>query len=221
MYRFLLQILFVLIIINNVNTSIKKIFPNVYGFYLFLLVIFHLFFNFIWQRINSAPPTWDSAGHLVLSFIFADKFALLARGLTDITSILKVSVYYPPFVHIFGGTLIYLFGRSYEIPLFFIETGFFILSIIMIYKIVLIKFPSNYKLAFFTAFIFSFFPQIWEQSRYFHLDIPLLGLLLLSYYYLLKSDLFNKPIYSFLFFISFSLVQLTKWYGFVFLLSRW
>jgi len=197
---------------------IRKFFPNIYSFYLVLLLLFHLIFNFLWQKINIAPPTWDSAGHLVLSFIFSDKLVLLSKGLATISTVFHISTYYPPLVHLLGGVSVLIFGRSYEIPLFLISTGFYLSSIYVLYLILLCKFPGKFKLAFFTSLVFSFFPQVWEQSRSFHLDIPLVFFLLLSYLFLIKSNFFKSWEYSLLFFLSFSLVQLTKWYGFIYLI---
>jgi hypothetical protein len=199
------------------NPLFNKIFPNKYTFYLFLLIVFHVLVNFIFAIINTTPPTWDSAGHLVLSFIFSDKLVLFFKSQATVATLFGISTYYPPFVHMLGALFILLFGRSYEIPLYLVGTGFLVVSILFLYKIILLKFPNNYKLAFLVTLIFSLFPQIWEQSRHFHLDIPLCGLLLSSFYFLLRSDSLKNMKYALLFFITFSLVQLTKWYGFIYL----
>lgn len=108
-----------------------------------------------------------------------------------------------------------LFGFDYQWA-FLLETLFLILAIIYLYKIVLHYFKDA-NLAVLTVFIFSFFPQVWQQSREFHLDVPLVALLLVSYYYLILSNSLRNVKYAVLFFIFFTLGQLTKWYGFVFL----
>ncbi len=198
--------------------SIKKLLSNKYNLWVLALIFFHISFNLIFQIINKAPPTWDSAGHLTLSFIFLDKLQLIPLGRFDIVDFLKVSTYYPPLVHILGAFVMLFVGRVFEFPLFVVGTVSFVFCIVYLYKIVLFLFKDNHKLAFFTVLFFSFFPQIWEQSRNFHLDVPLCALLLASYYYLLLSHSLKNRLYSFIFFVLFSLIQLTKWYGFVYLI---
>lgn len=195
----------------------KRFALDKYTYLLVLIVAFHIVLNLFWQKVNTAPPTWDSAGHLAISFIFADRIPQFIRNdHVGVLELIKTSVYYPPLIHFLGGLIILFFGRNYEIPLFVVGTFFLVLSIIFLYKIVL-KLFNNKQLALTSAFIFSFFPQIWEQSRNFHLDLPLCALMLVSYYFLIISAGLTKKKESLLFFLFFALSQLTKWYGFVFL----
>jgi 4-amino-4-deoxy-L-arabinose transferase-like glycosyltransferase len=186
-------------------------------FLLVILLSFHLFFNIYWQKINTAPPSWDSAGHLSIAYIFTDRITNFFKGEVNLLGLLRTSTYYPPLVHFIGGIVLLTFGRNYEYALL-AETVFFILSIIYLYKIIRHLFPDKPYLALLTAFIYSFFPQIWEQSRQFHLDIPICLFVLASFYHLTRSKSLTNRKHSFLFFLFFSLAQLTKWYGFVFLI---
>jgi hypothetical protein len=181
-----------------------------------IVIFFHIVSNLLWQVLNTAPPTWDSAGHLAISYIFADKIRSFLGGHTSFLALVTTSGYYPPFVHVLGSLVITLLGRNYEIPLFIIGTFFLSLAIYCVYLIV-DKLFNNPRLAFLTAMFFSFFPHIWEQSRSFHLDLPLAALLLLAVYLLLKSDGLKDPRYAFYFFVVFGCAQLTKWYSFVYL----
>lgn len=183
---------------------------------LILLILFHLAFNTYWQQVNKAPPTWDSAGHLTIAYIFAHKLPELVTGRMPLQNFIKVSTYYPPLVQILGGIFFLLFGFNYHWA-FLLETLFLILAIIFLYKIICYHFNDS-TLALLTVTIFSFFPHVWQQSREFHLDVPLVALLLASYYYLIKSNSLKNFKNSFLFFMFFALGQLTKWYGFVFLI---
>ncbi len=181
-----------------------------------LIILFHVFLNLLWHSLNTAPPTWDSAGHLVLSYIFADKLPDLFTGQMDYTAWLKISSYYPPFVQMLGGFLFTIFGRNYEL-IILLGTAFLVMAMVYLYLIVLRYFRHDYRLAAFTVFIFSFFPHVWEQSRQFHLDIPLVALVLAAFYHLIRSDTLRDKKHSLLFFIFFTLAQSTKWYGFVYL----
>ncbi|HSX39702.1 MAG TPA: glycosyltransferase family 39 protein, partial [Candidatus Saccharimonadales bacterium] len=181
-----------------------------------LVALFHVAVNVVWQVLDKAPPTWDSAGHLGLSFLFADRIPALINANIKIVDFLQISNYYPPLIHIIGGFLILFFGRNYFSALF-LSTVFFVVAIIYLYEVVLVKF-NNQKLALLTVLIFSFFPHVWQQSREFHLDVPLVAFLLMSYYHLIKSDALLNKKHSLLFFVFLVLTQLTKWYGFVFLI---
>ncbi|MDC0449017.1 glycosyltransferase family 39 protein [bacterium] len=188
-----------------------------YPFLISLLVLFHGVSNFVWHRLNTAPPSWDSAGHLSLSFGFIDRIGRLFQGEVSLLELLHVSNYYPPFVH-FVGSLVYpILGRNYEHSIFLVGTLFFGLAIVYLYKIIKHIFGSA-PLAFFTVLIFSFLPGVWEQSRHFHLDIPLVALLLVSFYHLLLSNSLKNTKHALIFFIFLAFAQLTKWYAFVYML---
>jgi len=180
-----------------------------------LIVVFHFVLNITWHKLNTAPPTWDSAGHLVIGYIFADNIKGFLSGHVSLLNLIKISPYYPPFIQFLGGLSYLILGRNYEITIL-LGTVFLAIACVYLYKIVKVYFDDE-KLAVLTVFIFSFFPGVWEQSRQFHLDVPLVALLLASYYHLISSDSLKNKKHSLLFFLYFSLAQLTKWYGFVYL----
>jgi len=182
---------------------------------LILVILFSVVTNVVWHIVNNAPPTWDSAGHLGLSFLFADTLPELLFGEVSFTNFLRISNYYPPLVQLLGGFSILIFGRHYFSAIF-IGTVFLAISIFYLYKIVMMHYQDE-KLAALTVFIYALFPHVWEQSRQFHLDVPLVALILAAYYYLVQSDSLKNKKNSLLFFIFFVLAQLTKWYGFVYL----
>lgn len=198
---------------NSIKNLIEKM--TQYHLLVVLVIFFQVVLNVVWHTVNNAPPTWDSAGHLGLSFLFAQKIPALLFGDISFGDFMRISDYYPPLVQLMGGLMILLLGRNYFNAIF-IGTFFLALSILYFYKI-LIHYFKDEKLAVFTVFIYSMLPHVWEQSRQFHLDVPLVALLLMAYYYLIKSDSLKQRKNSLLFFFFFTLVQLTKWYGFVYL----
>ena len=198
--------------------SFKKAFSDKWDKYLLFLILFHVAFFSIFHFLNKNYQTWDSAGHIGLSYRMANEIKRFASGVEEasISSIMKVSNYYPPFVQIIGALISLVF--SYKSIFLLIETLiFFILSIIFTYKLAFL-FTKDKKISFLSAVIYSLFPQVIDQSHYFHLDIPLTALILMSVYYLYTSDNFKKLWQTLLFFIFFSFIQLTKWTGFVFLI---
>lgn len=203
-------------LLSTISVRVKQFLKVRTNILLILLVLFHVFINVFWHRINTAPPTWDSAGHLTLSFIFADRYLPLLSGQFSLVDFLKISSYYPPFVHLLGGLMIWVFGRNYEITIL-LGTGFLVLGMVYLYAVMKRLFPNDERLPILTVFIFSFFPGVWEQARQFHLDVPVTALLIASYYHMLSSDSFKLTKHTLLFFMYFVFIQLTKWYGFVYL----
>jgi 4-amino-4-deoxy-L-arabinose transferase-like glycosyltransferase len=196
----------------------KRTFSNKYNLLLLLLISFHIAFFFVFQSLNKNYQTWDSAGHISTSYRIANeiKRLLLNTSGVSVVSVLKVSNYYPPFVQMIGAFISLIFG--YKSAFLLLETlVFFIISILFTYKVTLLI-TKKPKLSILTTFIYSFFPQVIDQSHYFHLDLPLLALLLISIYFLYLSNNFKKLSYTLLFFVFFALIQVTKWYGFVFLI---
>ena len=199
------------------NLFFRKILPDKWDKFLFFLIIFHILLFSIFHILNKNYQTWDSAGHIGLSYRMAQEIENFASGIegTSIKSILRISNYYPPFVQTIGALTSLTFG--YKSTFLLIETLiFFILSIIFTYKLTFL-FTKDKKISFLTATIYSLFPQIVDQSHYFHLDIPLTALVLIAIYYLVLSDNFKNLWKTILFFVFFSFIQLTKWTGFIFL----
>ncbi len=200
---------------TKLSAQLRKTFSDKYVVVLTLIILFHFIFNIVWQTLNTAPPTWDSAGHIVLSYIFADRVPEFLGGHANLISMIRVSTYYPPFLHFLGSIVFLTLGRNYELALMM---GTIFLIIAQIYLYLLIKeVTGNKKTAVLTVLIFSLFPQVWEQSRQYHLDVPLCALLLGAFYHLIKSRGLISKYHSVLFFILLSFAQLTKWYAFIFL----
>lgn len=203
---------------KSISIFFKKISSNKYNNLLVLLIVFHICFFVVFRLLDKNYQTWDSAGHISLSYRIANemKRLILKEEKASLVSILKVSDYYPPFVQIIGAMISLVLGYK-SLYLLTEILFFFILSIVFTYKLTLVV-TKNPKISFLTTVIYSLFPQIIDQSHYFHLDIPLLSLILVSLYFLYLSEGFKKLKYAILFFVFFGLVQVTKWYGFVFII---
>lgn len=199
----------------KISEKIRTLFSDKYLIILVAIITFHITLNIIWQILNTAPPTWDSSGHIVLSYIFTDRIPEFFGGHVNLISLIKVSTYYPPFLHFLGSIVFFVIGRNYEYALM-LGTVFFIIAQVYLYLIVK-EVTRNMKTAVLAVLIFSLFPQVWEQSRQYHLDVPLTALLLGAFYHLIKSRGLIDKYHSILFFFLLAFAQLTKWYAFVFL----
>lgn len=195
--------------------SIKEI-----SFYnkLFLgLLAFHLVFYVVFRHLHTAPQTFDSAGHLALAFKFSHLFGdFLSGGETTLYSILTTSFYYPPLMHWVGGLITLIFGKNINLMLYLVFLTF--LGCLFLIRKIVLELGFGEKTAFYSAFFYSFFPFVADQSRLFHTDIPMTFFLLLSLHFLIRSGGFRSTKYTFLFFISAGLGILIRWFVPVFLM---
>ena len=194
---------------DNPKYLLKKI--HIFDYLIFALCIFHLVANLIWIKLDVAPPPWDQAGHTMISLKFIDYFV----GFNN-NDFLRISDYYPPFVHLAVAFFMMLFGSSIIVGQLVI-TFFFLAAIVFLYLYTYELF-RNRPVAFFATLFFSFFPAIYGLSRYYLLDISLVTLILGCLLFLEKSHNFTKSKYTILFFVTFSLSIFTKWYSFIYIM---
>lgn len=191
--------------IDNQKKPIDIYFLAVLG-----LIVFHVIGNVVWIWLNNVPSTWDAALHTIISLRFLEylRFNLFNFNLIDF---LKISEYYPPFVHWIGMGLGFLGKGQYKI-IEFSGTLFFALAILAFY-LYTDRLFQNKLIAFFSTFFFSFFLTIYQQSRDHMLDIPLTALILVGLYFLEKSERLSNRRNTLIFFLFLSLSFLTKWYA--------
>lgn len=181
--------------------------------FLIALCVFHIAVNVIWLLLNSAPIAWDQAGHTRLAVDYLRYF----QGTYHRTDLhfLTISSYYPPLTHLVVAFFLFftgpsVFGATFPISLYFASL---LIGIFMLVKAL----TKDEWLALFTAVFFSFFPVVYESSRSFLLDIPLLTMLVFSWFFLYKTNYFEQGKYVFLFTLTAIGVILTKWIGVAFL----
>ncbi len=180
---------------------------------LFLLIVFHTVGNGVWLLLNSMPPGWDQSVHIVLSVKF---FEYLANSFShfNFVEFLRLSNYYPPFVHLAGSALAYAGGFDYRI-IALTGTIFFAFAILFLYFYTF-ELTGDRKVSFFAAFFFSFFISVFAESRRHMLDIPLTALFITGLYLLKKSLNFSGKKSTLAFFLVAALAVLTKWYAAVY-----
>jgi 4-amino-4-deoxy-L-arabinose transferase-like glycosyltransferase len=181
---------------------------------LLLFLLFILGVNSVWILTNQRLPFDDTAGHTTLTFIYAH----IWKGTFDFPSLMelfKISQFYPPFLFIISSILPVIFGFNHAILQYWSQLllGF---SVVCLFFYTRILFNNN-KIALFSSLLFLSIPHVWEQSRWFMLDIPLTGCILATLYALEQSKGF-KHIQWFMIACAFaSFAQLTKWYACVYL----
>lgn len=181
---------------------------------LIALCLIHLTINVMWLAQNFAPLPWDQAGHTRIALRMSQYFQHKLPA-DEHPQLLTISNYYPPLVHIITAQFLTLLG-----PHIFVAslpvTLFFLLLLYAVFKLNSILFNNEWT-GLISAALFSLIPVIYENSRWFLLEIPMLALLTLCYILLKKSNTFSDWKYTFLFSVTAALLLLTKWVGIVFL----
>lgn len=170
--------------------------------------------NFSWVKINTAVPDFDDAGHTVLTLIYS-KIIAGEFPVSGVSDFLRQSSYYPPFVYWLATPVVWVFGGDYKVLQYF-SVLFVPVSGLFVYLLTKELGKSDWW-AFSAGVFYVLFPQVWEQSRYLMLDLPLTTFVLISVYCLVKSDNFDDVRWVLVSFLFASFAQLTKWYAGVFL----
>ncbi len=195
-----------------------------YGIFLGLLILFHAIANLSWIYLNKNPLDFDPIGHTLISINSAEyiKTHIFTFNLREF---MTISPAYPNFTHIASILLIFIFGNSWKV----IEctgTIFFLITILGTYLYVK-EISGKPKIAFLSAFFYSFFVSVVQYSRFHMLDIPLTATIIFTMYFwerLKKTGTYN---YLYASAVAFAFAELTKWHAIVFLfvpalfLLRW
>ncbi|HEY5122831.1 MAG TPA: phospholipid carrier-dependent glycosyltransferase, partial [Ignavibacteria bacterium] len=176
------------------------------------LLVFNFISSLIWIYINNAPFPWDQAAHADLSLQIAEHMRSL-----QLFSVLQVSNYYPILVHALTAIFFLFFGPYLKMTQI-IAAVLLLGTIAIIYFYFDLVFKSK-KIAFITAFFFSFFPIVYNFSKWLMLDIPIVGFLFLTLYLWEKSKMMTGRKYSLLTLTSLGLLMMTKWTGALFLFT--
>ena len=180
--------------------------------WLLLIIAFHLVFNLIYLNLNKTPPAWDQAAHLKSAVVWNK--ALLGKTNLSFKALVNQSWGYPPLIFVLGGLWSMFYGIG-VVQITFLNTLFLISGIIGVHLLTkeLTKSDLAANLA---AFVFSFFPVIFDISRSFSLDLPLTVFVIFGFWTFLKSKYLSDFKYSSLFVLFVILSSLTKLNGFLY-----
>jgi hypothetical protein len=176
------------------------------------LCLLHLLVNGFWLYLNAAPIPWDQAGHTRLAIQYSRYFS---GSLKPEINPLAISSYYPPLTHMVVGVVLTLMGIQ-------VDTAAFVISLYLVAMLIGIyvltqELSKNPWISFFTAGFFSLYLPVYESSRWFLLEIPLMTMLVYAWYFLHRSKYLTNWLYSFAFGLMVIGVFLTKWIGIAFL----
>ena len=162
-----------------------------------IVLLFHSILNIWYVFKDTLPPSWDQAYHLLFSSAYFHGFDLRTT-----------SNFYPPGAHISAVPLYALFGESYEVAC---SVNIIFLGILMFSLYGIGKELFNREIGLLSAIFISFIPLLIMLERDFFQDFPLLSIVSLSVFLLLKTNNFNNTLYCGLFAVSVGFATLIKW----------
>jgi 4-amino-4-deoxy-L-arabinose transferase-like glycosyltransferase len=171
-----------------------------------LLWLFHAVSNFVWLKIDTRPPFWDTANHAITAIHLSRSFAAI-----DLSTAMRqwvTSSVYPPLMHWLCTPLILLFWPTADV-LLGIQT--FFLGVLLIATYGIAAHYGGRKTGLLAAFIVSMYPLIYGLERHFLTDIPLVAMVALSIWLLVRSEGFERRGASILCGLALGLGLLTKW----------
>ncbi len=178
---------------------------------LYILIFFHLAVNIAWLVINKTPPAWDQAAHL-RSTLMAREW--LSGGLSiSFVDLLKNFYAYPPLIYFTASIWAFFSGSGID-QISFINSLFFVIAILGVYK--LVGDVWNRKTALVAAIIFSFMPVVYDISRNYLLDLPLTAWVVWGLWFWIKSDNLKKDNFAWGWWGMLILSSLTKLNGFIY-----
>jgi hypothetical protein len=182
--------------------------PNDPYFRMLLLLILALVAATLWWAgpMGGGPQHWDSAIHLSES-LAANRVVEHEGGWT-FKAFLNVSWYYPPLVSYVSIPFYRISGESESAGILTI-TFFLVVLVVSVYS--LGKHLYNPATGLLAATMTAAFPIVTEFTRIFMLDLPLMAMVALFVYLLLRSDNFARPWPGLAAGLVFGAGELTKW----------
>jgi tetratricopeptide (TPR) repeat protein len=170
-----------------------------------LLILFHAAANVLWLQQDSRSLYGDTGNHARASMAIFQ--ALRDPGLDLLLRINQATTFWPPLGYGPTQLLYALFGVSTDVSSF-TTTLWFGLAIVFTYLIGRRLYDGRAGLL--AAFIFSFYPAVYLQSRTFYVDMALTAMVLVALYCLLRTDDFGRRRASLVFGLALGLAALTK-----------
>lgn len=170
------------------------------------IILFFVFVNLIWFKIDEAPPMWDQSHYLEISEVLYH--TLTQEGviafIKAFTGVLQTKA---PLITVLPIPLYAMFGENYTSALY-INVIFVILGSYYFYKLGTLI--SREKEALGSVFILNTFPLIFAMSREFLVEYGLMTLVIIWMYYFVKSNYFENEKYNYTLGIVFGLGMLMK-----------
>lgn len=173
--------------------------------------LFHLVNNLIWLARDTLPPSWDQAAHADHCLTY---FRLFGEPLKlSLTKLLAVSSYYPPFFYVSTVPMSFLFGFSPDV-LAATELVFLLILVFAVFKIGEHLFGPAAGTG--AAVLIALCPVVFGLSREILLDLPVMAMVALTQYAILKTRAGTDRQTSWFLGLALGLSVLIKWTAIIF-----
>jgi hypothetical protein len=176
---------------------------------IWILICLHLIINFVWLWLDKTPPFWDQAFHLK-SVVLINHF-LTDQFWGNFSDLIRSFYAYPPLIYFLTGISSLITGLGIS-RITYVNSLFFGLSLFGLYLLSL-KILKRQFWAFLATLLFSLMPVIYDTSRNFLLDIPLLTWVIWGLYFFVDSRYLTKTPSHWLWLLTLILASLTKLNG--------
>ncbi|MCD4786458.1 MAG: glycosyltransferase family 39 protein [Candidatus Eremiobacteraeota bacterium] len=176
----------------------------IYPVIIILFIILFGLVNYFWINLDKSPPDHDEAFHLQESVRY---YQQINKGEIS-ESFFHYREYYPPLYYQITGVISQFFGRSRRIS--FLPNLIF-LPILVFSMYFIGKKLWDEDVGLLSAIAVVSFPLIAYLSHKYYLDFATTSMVAISFFLLLKSDRFNNPGWTILFFVSIAVGMLVKW----------
>jgi len=166
-----------------------------------------------WVSVDGRPPMWDQANHLERAFKCREHLA--APGWDLWTRISGISGIYPPLVHCVTG-LVALVAPMHELITQLVTHFFLAVALLSTYAIGRALWGP--AAGFFAALLLGVAPHLLVESKFFLLDLPLVGLVALGLLASLRCHGFSHRGWSVLLGFTAGAGLLTKWSWLIYML---
>jgi 4-amino-4-deoxy-L-arabinose transferase-like glycosyltransferase len=166
----------------------------------------HVAANFIWLKVDTLPPFWDTAGHAISALRVA-QLPFVTDFPTTLNDLLAI-VPYPPLMYLASAPLALLFWPTVD-SLLGVSVLFIGLLLLSTYGIA--DAFAGRKVGLLAAFIVSMYPIIYGLSRHYLLDLPLVAMVALAIWLLIRTEDFERRGPAILTGLSLGLGMLIKW----------
>lgn len=170
-----------------------------------LIVLFHAACNVVWLRQDGRSFYGDPGNHARASMAISE---ILRQPSPDILArISKATTFWPPVAYLPAQALYALFGVSSDVTAL-ATTLWLGLAIVLTFLVG--QRLYGWRAGLLAAFVFSFYPAVYGQSRTAYADLALAAMTLLVLYGLLRTEAFSRRGRSLVLGLVMGLAALTK-----------
>jgi hypothetical protein len=159
-----------------------------------------------WLKYDDRLPFYDPAYHLTEAFLYGRNLLSFSRG--SINNFFCISSNWPPLTDSLIGIFLCIFNLDADGAVLLMDIIFLSILVFSMFKIG--QFLLNYQAGTFAAFLVTMYPIMIGFTRHYNIDLPLMAMMSLSFFLLLKTQGFTDLKYCLFWGLSAGLGLLTK-----------